>query len=123
MKANILTLPSDVNAFDLCHTIETEMKAFPHKRCFITLVRESTSILYCATLTSVAVSKSEAETLYDVLEHVRTYEAEKEFLDFETNLFFEETIEEIHSLIANNCLRKLPKQTELLVDLLDTYIK
>lgn len=122
MKAQILTLNTGCTTEEICKQIAIAMKAF-NDECFINVVREESSIFYCATLTNSKVNCREAEIIYRALEITRLFEREQDFLGEDNVDRIEPIYEEIKQHIRTKRIYKLPKVTLLMEDLMDTYCK
>lgn len=122
MRAQILTLNAEVTTQEICQEIDKAMKQF-NDECFINVVKKETSILYCATITNSKVNQKEAEIIYKAMELTRLFELERDFLDEDTIDILEPICEEIYGFIRTKRIHKLPKVTELLEELFDTFLE
>lgn len=78
--------------------------------------------MYCAVLTNQKVSREEANVLYKALDLIRLYERERPFLQDDAIDHIDSTYESIKKQISFGKIRRLPKLTDWMEDLLDTYL-
>lgn len=119
MKAAILTLPARTSTEEICKNIAQVIDQF-EGRVFVEKVNQPSED-YCAVISTKWINKNESEVLYQALEVIRLYERERDFMSEDGTSKLDIVLEDMRTEIRRCRIRKLPKLTQLMTELIEQY--